>query len=134
MGRLRRGGDGARQFGVERAEGGHLDGLGHRLGIRRPGSTGHRDGAEDATGNSGTERELRSAAAGLPVAGYVSGVGHEYNRYQGFPVPIKKRVLRHSYDRNHPIRFPDTFIDAVTGNSGTAYQALDHGFSAKGPN
>ena len=78
-------------------QGGQLDGLGHRLGgVRRTSGGGHCQGAEDATGNSGAQSHLRRAAAGLPVAGYVSGVGHENNRYQGHRVPFKKRVLRHS--------------------------------------
>ncbi|GGT31493.1 hypothetical protein GCM10014713_26250 [Streptomyces purpureus] len=68
------------------------------------------------------------------MAGYVSGVGHENNRYQGGAVPFKKRVLRHSYVRNRLIRFSGALIDAVTGNPGTPLQGLDHGFSAKGPN
>ncbi|GAA3900637.1 hypothetical protein GCM10022244_08530 [Streptomyces gulbargensis] len=83
--------------------------------MRRSGSTGHRDGAEDATGNSGAERQLGGAAAGLPVAGYVSGVGHGYNRYQGFTVPFKKRGLRHSCARKGRIRLVRALIDAVTG-------------------
>jgi len=48
------------------------------------------------TGNSGPHRDRRRAAAGFPVAAYVSGVGHESNRYQGLLHTFKKRVVRHS--------------------------------------
>ncbi len=78
-------------------QGGQFEGLRHRLGsVRRPGRPGDCQGAEDATGNSGPHGEGRRAAAGLPVAAYVSGVGHGNNRYQGLLHIFKKRVLRHS--------------------------------------
>lgn len=93
--------DCATAAGEPGCERGHFDGLGHRLGgVRRSGGTGHRDRAEDATGNSGTDGDFRRAAAGFPVAGYVSGVGHGYTGIRSDPVPVKHRVLRHSYVRN----------------------------------
>lgn len=83
------------QVGGER---GQFERLCHRLGrVRRSGRAYHCHGAEDATGNSGSHRDCRRrGAAGLPVAAYVSGVGHGTNRYQGLLHTFKKRVLRHS--------------------------------------
>lgn len=53
---------------------------------------GHGEGAEDATGNSGADRELRGAAAGLPVAGYVSGVGHGTTAIRAQPLASRNVV------------------------------------------
>ena len=89
-------------------EGGQFERL-RRLGsARRPGRGSHCHGAENATGNSCPHRDFRRAAAGLPVAAYVSGVGHGNNRYQGLLHTFKKRVLRHNCSTGTPNPPPGT--------------------------
>ena len=117
-------------------EGGQLEGLGHRLGsVGRSGRTGHCQGAEDATGNSGAHRERRAAARpGFPVAAYVSGVGHGTTGIRGSSIPSRNVWCATVVQWAARIPGVAFLIDAVTGIADTARQACDHGLSVLRPN